>query len=62
MMGWQWHHLDNMQIICTSFQTDMPYDSSVKALKQNDEHKHNHLTHIYMVSRNKKSKFMGTGW
>jgi len=22
MMGWQWHQLDQMQIICTSFQTD----------------------------------------
>jgi len=22
MMGWQWHQLDNMQIICTSLQTD----------------------------------------
>jgi len=22
MMGWQWHQLDYMQIICTSFQTD----------------------------------------
>ena len=22
MMGWQWHKLDHMQIICTSFQTD----------------------------------------
>jgi len=22
MIGWQWHQLDNMQIICTSFQTD----------------------------------------
>ena len=22
MMGWQWHQLDHMQIICTSFQTD----------------------------------------
>jgi len=22
MMGWQWHHLDHMQIICTSLQTD----------------------------------------
>jgi len=21
MMGWQWHQLDNMQIICTSLQT-----------------------------------------
>jgi len=21
-MGWQWHHLDHMQIICTSLQTD----------------------------------------
>jgi len=22
MMAWQWHQLDNMQIICTSLQTD----------------------------------------
>jgi len=22
MMGWQWYHLDHMQIICTSLQTD----------------------------------------
>jgi len=22
MMGWQWHQLDHMQIICTTFQTD----------------------------------------
>jgi len=22
MMGWQWHQLDNMQIICTSLWTD----------------------------------------
>jgi len=22
MMGWQWHQLDHMQIICTSHQTD----------------------------------------
>jgi len=22
MMGWQWHQLDCMQIICTSLQTD----------------------------------------
>jgi len=22
MMGWQWHHLDHMHIICTSLQTD----------------------------------------
>jgi len=22
MLGWQWHHLDHMQIICTSLQTD----------------------------------------
>ena len=21
-MGWQWHHLDHMQIICTSLQSD----------------------------------------
>jgi len=22
MMGWQWHQLDHMQIICTMLQTD----------------------------------------
>jgi len=22
MMSWQWHHLDHMQITCTSLQTD----------------------------------------
>jgi len=22
MMGWQWHQLDHMQVICTSLQTD----------------------------------------
>jgi len=22
MMGWQWHQLDDIQIICTSLQTD----------------------------------------
>jgi len=22
MMGWQWHQLDHMQIICTTLQTD----------------------------------------
>jgi len=22
MMGWQWHQLDHMQIICTSLQTN----------------------------------------
>jgi len=22
MIGWQWHQLDHMQIICTSLQTD----------------------------------------
>ena len=22
MMGWQWHQLDHVQIICTSLQTD----------------------------------------
>jgi len=24
MMGWQWHQLDHMQIICTLLQTDTP--------------------------------------
>jgi len=30
MMGWQWHQLDHMQIICTSLMTDnhtAPYHS-----------------------------------
>jgi len=24
MMGWHWHQLDHMQIICTLLQTDNP--------------------------------------
>jgi len=24
LMGWQWHRLDNVQIICTLLQTDKP--------------------------------------
>jgi len=28
MIGWQWHHLDHMQIICTSLQTDNHASSS----------------------------------
>jgi len=34
MMGWQWHQLDNMQIICTSLQTEttpVPYHSVLQA-------------------------------
>jgi len=30
MMLWQWHHLDHMQIICTSVQTD--YHDSTSSL------------------------------
>ena len=34
MMGWQWHQLDHMQIICTSLQTDNHAStSSVSFLK-----------------------------
>jgi len=29
-MGWQWHQLDHMEIICTSFQTDK--NSSISSL------------------------------
>jgi len=29
-MGWQWHQLDHMQIICTSLQMDNP--ASISAL------------------------------
>ena len=29
MMGWQWHQLDHMQIICTSLQTTTPPHNSV---------------------------------
>jgi len=28
MTGWQWHQLDHMQIICTSFQTDNQVSTS----------------------------------
>jgi len=29
MMGWQWHQLDHMQIICTLLQTDKPRHHSI---------------------------------
>jgi len=29
MMGWQWHQLDYMQVICTSLQTDIHASISV---------------------------------
>jgi len=28
MMGWQWHQLDHMQIICTLLQTDIHASTS----------------------------------
>jgi len=28
MMGWQWHQLDHMQIICTSLQAENNYTST----------------------------------
>jgi len=28
MMGWQWHKLDHMQVICTLFQTDIHASTS----------------------------------
>jgi len=27
MMGWQWHQLDHMQIICTTITTPVPHQS-----------------------------------
>jgi len=35
MMGWQWHQLDHMQIICTSLQTDN--HASTSRLIKNDQ-------------------------
>jgi len=32
MMGWRWHQLDHMQIICTSLQTDNHASTSVLGL------------------------------
>ena len=29
MMGWQWHQLDHMQIMCTSLQTDSHASTSL---------------------------------
>ena len=29
-MGWQWHQLDHMQIICTSLQTDNHASTSIQ--------------------------------
>jgi len=30
MMGWQWHQLDNMQIVCTLLQSDNHASASLK--------------------------------
>jgi len=32
MMAWQWHQLDNMQIICTTLQTDIYASTSSLSL------------------------------
>jgi len=34
MMGWQWHQLDHMQIICTSLQTDNHATSPLSFYRQ----------------------------
>jgi len=36
MMGWQWHQLDQMQIICTSLQTDNHASTSPVSLYRQD--------------------------
>jgi len=33
MMGWQWHQLDHMQIICTLLQTDNHANTSTSTFK-----------------------------
>jgi len=33
MMGWQWHRLDHMQIICISLQTDNHASTSLPYLR-----------------------------
>jgi len=33
IMGWQWHQLDHMQIICTSLQSDNHASTSQKELQ-----------------------------
>jgi len=34
-MGWQWHQLDHMQVICTSLQTDN-HASTTQRFKRKD--------------------------
>jgi len=36
MMGWQWHQLDHMQIICTSLQTDNHASTSLLSFYRPD--------------------------
>ena len=36
MMGWQWHQLDHMQIICTSLQTDNHASTSPLSFYRSD--------------------------
>jgi len=36
MMGWQWHQLDHMQIICTSRQTDNHASTSPLSFYRSD--------------------------
>jgi len=37
MMGWQWHQLDHMQIICTSLQTDYTNIINAHLLNKDDD-------------------------
>jgi len=52
MMGWQWHQLDLMQIICTSLQTDNhTIHTYIKALLKDDR------TH-QVYNKNEKEMFI----
>jgi len=50
MMGWQWHQLDHMQIICTSLQTDNHTSTSPLNCHTKTEHKHCTTTVSYSFS------------
>jgi len=67
MMGWQWHQLDHMQIICTSLQADNYGSTSSLSfyccfdlrstltfklkLKLRDHHHHHHQVPLITVDK-----------
>ena len=68
MMGWQWHQLDHMQIICTSLQTDNHATTSLfrfyrpdalPAPNQQCQSSEGTLLHIFTTRRSYASAVLG---